>query len=281
MESGNVSRLLPPSGRAAVMGILNITPDSFSDGGRFFAAGKPSSDLILREAEAMAVAGADIFDIGGESTRPGAAPVSEAEELERVVPVVALLKTHFDIPMSVDTSSPAVMREAAAAGADMINDVRALTRPGALQTAAATGLSVCLMHTRGEPGAMQGLASYQDVVAEVRDYLRQRVTACREAGIATQAIAIDPGFGFAKNLEHNLALFRALDTFVAEGFPVLVGVSRKRMVGELLGRELGDRLAGSLALALLAVQQGARIIRVHDVAATVDVLKVLTAIEES
>lgn len=279
MESGAFSRLLPPSGRAAVMGILNITPDSFSDGGQFFVAGKISPDLILRHAEAMVAAGVDIFDIGGESTRPGAAVVSEAEEVARVVPVVSLLKAHFEVAVSVDTSSPLVMREAASAGADMINDVRGLTRPGALEAAVATGLPVCVMHTRGEPGDMQQLAHYHDVVAEVLEYLRQRVAACRQAGIADDGIAIDPGFGFAKNLDHNLALFRALDRFVAEGFPVLVGVSRKRMVGELLGRELGDRLPGSLALAMLAAQKGARIIRVHDVAATVDVLKTLEAIE--
>lgn len=222
MESGAFSRLLPPSGRAAVMGILNITPDSFSDGGQFFAAGKISPDLILRHAEAMVAAGVDIFDIGGESTRPGAAVVSEAEEVARVVPVVSLLKAHFEVAVSVDTSSPLVMREAASAGADMINDVRGLTRPGALEAAVATGLPVCVMHTRGEPGDMQQLAHYHDVVAEVLEYLRQRVAACRQAGIADDGIAIDPGFGFAKNLDHNLALFRALDRFVAEGFPVLV-----------------------------------------------------------
>ncbi|MFA5493781.1 MAG: dihydropteroate synthase [Porticoccaceae bacterium] len=275
--TGDFTRLLPPSGRAAVMGILNITPDSFSDGGQFFAAGKPDLDRVLSHAEAMVSDGVDIFDVGGESTRPGAPAVAAVEELARVVPVVAMLKARFGVPVSVDTSSPEVIAAVAAEGADMINDVRALSRPGALEAAAHSGLPVCLMHTRGEPARMQQLARYEDVVAEVRQYLRERVALCRASGIGAERIAIDPGFGFAKTLDHNLALFRALDDFVAEGLPVLVGVSRKRMVGELLGRDLGERLPGSLALALLAVQQGVRILRVHDVAATVDVVKILDA----
>ena len=274
-----MTRLLPPSGRAAVMGILNITPDSFSDRGQLFTAGQPDLQRIARHAEAMVAAGVDIIDVGGESTRPGALPVSEAEELARVVPVVAMLKTRFAVPVSVDTSCPAVMDAVAAAGADLINDVRALARPGALEAAARSGLPVCLMHTRGEPGDMGRLANYRDVVAEVLDHLRARVALCEAAGIPRARIAIDPGFGFAKDLAHNLALFRALDRFAAEGLPVLVGVSRKRMVGELLDRPVGERLHGSVALALLAAQRGARILRVHDVAATVDALKILHAIE--
>lgn len=274
-----MTRLLPPPGRAAVMGILNITPDSFSDGGQLLAAGRPDLDRILRRAEDMVAAGADMLDVGGESTRPGAPPVAEAEELARVVPVVALLKARFAVPVSVDTSSPAVIDAVAAAGADLINDVRALARPGALDAAVRAGLPVCLMHTRGEPADMGRLAQYADVVTDVLGHLRARVAVCEAAGIPRAAIAIDPGFGFAKNLDHNLALFRALDRFVAEGLPVLVGVSRKRMVGELLDREVGDRLHGSVALALLAVRRGARILRVHDVAATVDALKILYAIE--
>ena len=227
----------------------------------------------------MAAAGVDIFDVGGESTRPGARPVSTEEELARVLPVVSLLKSRLQIPVSVDTSCPRIIAAVAAEGADMINDVRALARPGALQAAAASELPVCLMHMRGEPGEMQHLAQYADVVAEVKDYLRGRVAACEQAGIARNRIAIDPGFGFAKHVEHNLALFRALEELAAEDLPLLVGVSRKRMVGDLLGKDVGERLHGSVALALLAVQKGATIIRVHDVAATVDALKILTAIK--
>lgn len=275
--TGDFARLLPPSGRAAVMGILNITPDSFSDGGQFFAVDGPDLDRVLRHAEAMVEDGVDIFDVGGESTRPGAPAVAVAEELARVVPVVAMLKARFDVPVSVDTSSSQVIAAVAAEGADMINDVRALSRPGALEAAAQSGLPVCLMHTRGEPAEMQQLARYSDVAAEVRQYLRERVALCLAAGIGKERIAIDPGFGFAKTLDHNLALFRALDGFVAEGLPVLVGVSRKRLLGELLGRDVSERLSGSLALALLAAQRGVRILRVHDVAATIDVVKILEA----
>ncbi|KJS04665.1 MAG: dihydropteroate synthase [Gammaproteobacteria bacterium BRH_c0] len=277
--SVNFSRLLPPSGRPAVMGILNLTPDSFSDGGRLLVGGRPDLHLVADQAQEMVAGGVDIFDVGGESTRPGAQLVSPEEELARVLPVVSLLKSRFAIPVSVDTSCPRVIAATAAEGADMINDVRALTRPGALEAAVRSELPVCLMHMRGEPGEMQQLADYVDVVAEVKTFLRERVAACEQAGISRNRIAIDPGFGFAKNLEHNLALFRALGEFAGQDLPLLVGVSRKRMVGDLLGRAVGERLHGSLALALLAAQQGARIIRVHDVAATVDVLKTLMAIE--
>lgn len=262
------------------MGILNITPDSFSDGGQLFTGGKPDLALIRRRAAAMVDDGVDIFDVGGESTRPGATPVTPQEEIARVIPVVTMLKQAFDTPVSVDTSDPDVIAAAADAGADLINDVRALTRPGALEAAAATGLPVCLMHMRGEPESMQNLAQYRDVVTEVLDYLQQRVSACEQAGIHRRGLMIDPGFGFAKHLAHNLALFRALPRFVDTGLPVLVGVSRKRMVGEITGRASGNRTLGSVALALLAAQAGARVLRVHDVAETVEALAVMAAVEE-
>jgi dihydropteroate synthase len=275
----SLAQLLPPRG-AAVMGILNITPDSFSDGGELYSDTGIARDSLLRQAELMASAGVHFFDVGGESTRPGAKPVSTAEELARVVPVVELLKSHFDVPISVDTSNPEVIRAAADAGVHLINDVRALSRPGALAAAADAGLPVCIMHMSAEPGVMQNNPSYANVVVEVGDYLRQRVAQVCDAGIARENIAVDPGFGFGKNLSHNLALFRALPELVAEGLPVLVGVSRKRMIGEMLNREQPrDRIQGSVALALLAAQAGARIIRVHDVVETLDALKVLAFVE--
>jgi dihydropteroate synthase len=274
-----IARLLPADGRAAVMGILNITPDSFSDGGQFYRAGSFDEGALLQHAEAMMAAGVDLFDIGGESTRPGAAPVSSAEELARVVPIVKLLKERFAVPVSVDTSNPDVIKAAADAGADMINDVRALTRPGALEAAVASQLPVCLMHMPAEPDRMQDNPHYGDVVADVLEYLLHRVAAVEDAGIDRESIAIDPGFGFGKTLAHNLALFRALPQFVVTGLPVLVGVSRKRMVGELLGHEKpADRVIGSVALALMAAQAGARIIRVHDVMETVDAIKILNSV---
>lgn len=274
--------LLPASGRAAVMGILNITPDSFSDGGQLYSrnSGEPALDETLRRAEAMVAAGADILDVGGESTRPGAAPVSEQEELDRVLPVLCRLRERLSVPLSVDTSTPAVMEAAARAGVSLINDVRALRRPGAIDSAAGTGLPVCLMHMRGEPGSMQDLPVYTDVVAEVRDFLSARAEACCKAGIVQSQIVLDPGFGFGKNLGHNLQLFRALPQLCELGYPVLVGVSRKRMVGEILNRPLGQRLYGSVALAMMAVQSGARIVRVHDVEATVDTLKMYNAVNK-
>lgn len=274
--------LLPASGRAAVMGILNITPDSFSDGGQLYSrnSGEPALDETLRRAEAMVAAGADILDVGGESTRPGAAPVSEQEELDRVLPVLCRLRERLSVPLSVDTSTPAVMEAAARAGVSLINDVRALRRPGAIDAAAGIGLPVCLMHMRGEPGSMQDLPVYTDVVAEVRDFLSARAEACCKAGIVQSQIVLDPGFGFGKNLGHNLQLFRALPQLCELGYPVLVGVSRKRMVGEILNRPLGQRLFGSVALAMMAVQSGARIVRVHDVEATVDTLKMYNAVNK-
>lgn len=259
--------------RPRVMGILNTTPDSFSDGGSYYSAGSLDLDLALARAEQMWRQGAAIIDVGGESTRPGAASVGEQEELERVLPVVEAIAANLEVIISVDTSTPAVMREAAAAGAGLINDVRALTREGALAAAAETGLPVCLMHMLGEPGSMQQQPEYADVVAEVGAYLRGRLQACEAAGIARQRIILDPGFGFGKTDAHNLALLRSLRGLAPAGIPLLAGLSRKSMIGRLLDREVNERLPGSLALALLAAQRGARILRVHDVAATVDVLR--------
>jgi dihydropteroate synthase len=258
------------------MGILNVTPDSFSDGGRFYTGHTLVKSHFLEQAEIMAEGGVDIFDVGGESTRPGALPVSTKEELARVLPAVSWLKDRFSLPVSVDTSNPEVMRAVADAGADMINDVRALTRNNALQAAAATGLPVCMMHMPAEPADMQINPHYDDVVVEVSRYLSVRVAAALDAGIDASNIVIDPGFGFGKTLTHNLALFRALPELTAGDYPVLVGVSRKRMVGDILNRDDPKaRVFGSVALAQLAVQAGVRIVRVHDVAPTVDALRIL------
>ena len=262
--------------RPQVMGILNVTPDSFSDGGRYNRI-----DAALRHAEQMLEAGAAIIDVGGESTRPGAPPVSAEEELQRVAPVVEQLVCRLDALVSVDTSSPALMREAALLGAGMINDVRSLSRDGALQAAAEGNLAVCLMHMQGEPQTMQDSPQYDDVTTAVRTFLADRVAACEAAGIARERLLIDPGFGFAKTLAHNLSLFRHMQALHDLHLPLLVGVSRKSMIGKVLGREVGQRLAGSLALAALAVQQGAHILRVHDVAETVDVLRMLEAVAEA
>lgn len=275
----SLDQLLPPQGRAAVMGILNITPDSFSDGGALYEDGRYRPDSLLARAAAMAEAGVDIFDVGGESTRPGARPVTTEEELARVLPAIRLLKAHFDVPVSVDTSSPVVMAAAVEEGVAMINDVRALQRPGAVNTVRDSGLPVCLMHMPAEPGVMQHNPHYADVKSDVWRFLSSRIEECVAAGMDRRNIAIDPGFGFGKTLDHNLTLFRALADLAAEGYPLLVGVSRKRMVGELLDREPGQRLIGSVALALQAVQRGARIVRVHDVPETIDALKTYYALE--
>jgi len=255
-----------------VMGILNVTPDSFSDGGRF--RGMPAA---LEQAERLAEEGAAIIDVGGESTRPGAAPVPLDEELRRVIPIVERLVSKLDIPISVDTRTPAVMRVSIAAGASMINDVMALRAPGALDAVAASGAAICLMHMQGEPRTMQNEPHYEDVVDEVCTFLRERVVACIGAGIARSRLVIDPGFGFGKALTHNLQLLRGLRTLAAEGLPVLAGLSRKRMIGELTSRDEGDRRAGSLALAVIAAMNGARIIRAHDVRETVDALRIVAA----
>jgi dihydropteroate synthase len=257
-----------------VMGILNVTPDSFSDGGRFNAR-----DAALRHAEEMVAAGATLIDVGGESTRPGARPVSPTEELERVAPVVEVIARELDVVISLDTSTPAVIREGARLGAGMINDVRSLRRDGALNAAADTGLAVCLMHMLGEPGTMQQDPHYGDVVREVGEFLSERVRACVVAGISEDRIVLDPGFGFAKTLAHNLSLFKHLEVLHELGRPLLVGVSRKSMIGQTLGREVQQRLPGSLALAALAVAKGARIVRVHDVAETVDAVRMIAAVQ--
>lgn len=259
-----------------VMGILNVTPDSFSDGGRFAAR-----DAALRHAAAMVAAGATLIDVGGESTRPGARPVSPLEELERVAPVVEAIAAELDVVISLDTSTPAVMREGARLGAGLINDVRSLRRDGALGAAADTGLPVCLMHMRGEPGTMQESPQYQDVLVEVRDFLAERMGACVAAGIPSERIVLDPGFGFAKALAHNLSLFKHLEGLHALGRPLLVGVSRKSMIGQVLGCEVGERLYGGLALAALAVSKGASIVRVHDVAETVDAVRMIAAVQSA
>jgi len=256
-----------------VMGILNVTPDSFSDGGRFVLR-----DAALQQARAMAEQGAGIIDIGGESTRPGALPVSEQEELDRVIPVIEALRSELDLVLSVDTSSPRVMSEAAAAGAGLINDVRALRRPGALETAKNSGLPVCLMHMQGDPSGMQNAPRYTDLIQDVVAFLRQRVDACVAAGIPRSQLLVDPGFGFGKTLHHNLLLLQQLDSLHTLAAPVLVGMSRKSMVGMVLDQPVEQRLFGSLALAVMAVQKGARIIRVHDVGPTVDAIRMAWAV---
>lgn len=256
-----------------IMGILNVTPDSFSDGGRYNRL-----DAALQHVEQMVAAGAALIDVGGESTRPGAEPVSTDEELQRVVPVVEAIVARFDVVVSVDTSTPAVMTESAAAGAGLINDVRALERPGALEAARATGLPVCLMHRQGEPDTMQLAPRYASVLDEVNAYLQARVEACEAAGIARERVVLDPGFGFGKTLEHNLQLFAHLRDLRPAGLPVLVGVSRKSMIGQALDRPVDQRLYGSLALAALAVEAGAGILRVHDVAETADVVRMVEAV---
>ncbi|NWA04573.1 dihydropteroate synthase [Pseudomonas gingeri] len=260
--------------RTHVMGILNVTPDSFSDGGRFSLL-----DAALRHAEGMVQAGATLIDVGGESTRPGARAVSPLEELERVAPIVERIHRELDVVISVDTSTPSVMRETARLGAGLINDVRALRRDGALDAAAATGLPVCLMHMLGEPGDMQDNPHYGNVTEEVQAFLVERMRQCEAAGIPAERVILDPGFGFAKNLQHNLSLFKHMEALHALGRPLLVGVSRKSMIGQALGRPVGERLYGGLALAALAMSKGARILRVHDVAETVDVVNMIAAVE--
>ena len=262
--------------RPVVMGVLNVTPDSFSDGGRFFC-----KDEALAQARLMVEQGAAIIDIGGESTRPGAAPVSGQEELHRSARVGGARAGAIDAVVSVDTSTPAVMREAAAAGAGMINDVRALERPGALECVKNTALPVCLMHMQGQPESMQNNPRYQDVLNDVYTYLQARLEACGSAGIAPERIVLDPGFGFGKTLQHNLSLLKHLDQFTKLECPMLVGMSRKSMIGAVLDKPVAERLHGSVAAALIAVQSGAAIVRVHDVAPTVDALKVWSAVLES
>lgn len=256
----------------AVMGVLNVTPDSFSDGGRHATV-----ELALRHALSMQDEGADIIDVGGESSRPGAAPVSVAEELDRVCPVIERLRSASDIAISVDTSTPAVMLEAVRLGASMINDIRALSREGALEAVSRCGVPVCLMHMQGAPATMQQNPAYTDVVAEVEQFLIARTDAAVAAGISRSRIAWDPGFGFGKTIQHNLQLLQALPKFVASGHPLLVGVSRKSMLGYLTGRPVDQRLAAGLAVATIAAQAGAAVIRTHDVRETIDAVKVAAA----
>lgn len=267
------SRVLTLDG-PKIMAIINVTPDSFSDGGLTAVTASAVEHALRQVAQ-----GADMLDIGGESTRPGASAVSLEEELSRVIPVIEALAARTEVPISIDTSKPEVMRAAVAAGAGFINDVYALRKEGALEAAAALGVPVCLMHMPGSPETMQNDVSYGDVLAEVRQFLVERLFACEMAGIAKKNIVIDPGFGFGKHLEHNLALLANLDGFGLLGLPVLAGVSRKSMIGQITGRALDQRVAGSAAAALLAAQNGAAIIRVHDVAETKDALAVLAAVQ--
>ena len=268
--AGRILRLDRPQ----VMGIVNVTPDSFSDGGAH-----DTTEAAVAHALKLVQEGADLLDIGGESTRPGADEVALEEELRRVIPVIERLAAQVAVPISVDTSKPGVMRAAVQAGAGMINDVYGLRRDGALDTAATLGVPVVLMHMQGEPRSMQAAAQYDDVVGEVHRFLAERIFAAEMAGIAKKRIVIDPGFGFGKDTSHNLQLLAQLDRFVDLGVPVLAGLSRKRSIGQLTGRDApADRVAGSVAAHLIAVQRGAAIVRVHDVAATVDALKIWNAV---
>jgi dihydropteroate synthase len=259
----------------AVMGVLNVTPDSFSDGGRFVGR-----DAAVRQAEAMARDGAHIIDIGGESTRPGAADVPEQEELDRVIPVIEAVVAAVDVPVSIDTSKPGVMRAAVGAGGAMINDVRALRGEGALQAAVELQCPVCLMHMLGQPRTMQQRPEYGDVVAEVRDFLAQRVSECVAAGLPQDSIIVDPGFGFGKTARHNVELLSNLRQLRSIGRPILAGLSRKSTLGELTGRAVEDRMPASIAAAVIAVIEGASIVRVHDVRETVDALRIAAAVME-
>ncbi|MFM7067129.1 MAG: dihydropteroate synthase [Gammaproteobacteria bacterium] len=258
------------------MGVLNVTPDSFSDGGRH--QGVPAA---LAHARRMVEEGAAIIDVGGESTRPGAAVVPVEEELDRVVPVIEAIRRDLDVLVSVDTSQPAVIAAAVAAGAGLVNDVRGLRRPGALAAAAASGAAVCLMHMQGEPDTMQQSPCYDDVVTEVREWLVARLEVCRQAGLPTERLLVDPGFGLGKTVEHNLRLLAELPAAVPAGVPVLVGLSRKSTIGIVTGRPVDGRIPGSVAAAALAVRAGANIVRAHDVAATVDAVKVAWAVRQA
>jgi len=254
-----------------IMGILNVTPDSFSDGGKFF-----NKEDALRHAEEMVQAGAEIIDVGGESTRPGAAPVSEEDETARVVPVIAAVREKFpDVWISVDTSTPGVMRKACAAGCDILNDIRALRREGALEAAAELGAPVCIMHMQGEPGHMQDNPVYQDLIGEVSEFFYERIDACLNAGIKRENIILDPGFGFGKTLDQNYKLLGELEKFRTFDLPILAGMSRKSMIGGVTGAGTGDRLEGTVAAHLVSILKGADIIRVHDVKAHKDAVDVM------
>ena len=269
--------------KPAVMGVLNLTPDSFSDGGNVFSKAQVDPNKVLATVSSMIDDGADIIDLGGESTRPGAEPVSVQEELDRVIPVLNRLTANFDSIFSIDTSTPEVMKEAADAGAHIINDVRALQRPRALQTAANLGLPVCLMHMQNQPKTMQDNPEYQDVLAEVLEFLGKRKQECLDLGMQADQILLDLGFGFGKTLAHNLSLFNGLPTMAKENHPILVGLSRKSMIGQILDAEVNDRLIGSVTMALLAAQaiygaDGSAILRVHDVKETKQALDIWQAI---
>lgn len=275
MKMSFAGRVLDMS-RCHVMGVLNVTPDSFSDGGRF-----NQQDAALLRARQIVADGATFIDIGGESTRPGAAKVSVQEELDRVCPVVEAVSRELDVIVSVDTSTPEVMSQAAELGAGLVNDVRALQRDGALAAVASAGVPVCIMHIQGEPDTMQDRPEYQNVLRDVGDFLTRRVRAAVQAGISSQSIILDPGFGFGKNLEHNLRLLASLEQLQALGHPLLVGMSRKSMLGQITGREVDERLPASLAAATISAMKGASIIRAHDVRETVDAVKVAMAVKET
>lgn len=276
MPASPVVRLLQQPA-AAIMGIVNTTPDSFSDGGRYVGA-----DEAIEHGLRLVEEGAEILDIGGESTRPGARVVPVQEELDRVIPVIEGLRERVEVAISIDTSKPEVMLAAAAVGADMINDVRALRADGALQAAQKSGLAVCLMHMAGDPHSMQDAPVYEDVLAEIAAFLRARVDICEQAGIDSDMIIVDPGIGFGKTLQHNLSLLAALPQLrTATGCELLVGVSRKSLIGAVLDRKVDERLAGSLGLAVQAVLNGAKIIRVHDVQASVDAVRMVERVKRA
>jgi dihydropteroate synthase len=258
--------------RPRIMGVLNVTPDSFSDGGQLYRDGRVGTDALLARAEQMLAEGADIMDVGGESTRPGAAAVSEAEELDRVVTAVEALAQHFDTIISVDSSTPSVMRESARCGAGLLNDVRGFQRPQALQAAAESGLALCVMHMQGEPDTMQTAPTYSDVLKDISHFLSRRLADLSSVGIDLDRVIIDPGFGFGKTAEQNFELLARLEALCNQDQPILVGLSRKSMISSVLDRPPEQRMVASVALALMAVERGARIVRVHDVAATFDAL---------
>lgn len=263
-----------------IMGVINVTPDSFSDGATLYRDSRLDIERAMSRARELVASGAAILDIGGESTRPGASPVSASEEMDRVLPLVTRIAAEMETIISVDTSTPEVMRECALAGAGLLNDVRALTREGALEAAAASGLPVCLMHMQGEPNHMQVAPHYDNVVEVVCEYLLSRVASCERQGIARDRLLLDPGFGFGKSVTHNMQLLRELPRIAAIGLPLVVGLSRKSLIGKLLGREVTERLPASIALAVLAAERGAAIIRTHDVAETADAVSMWTALEE-
>jgi len=264
-----------------VMGVVNVTPDSFSDGGTLYANDALSVAAAVDRAAIMVQEGASIIDIGGESTRPGADAVSVDEELSRVVPVIEALRERFSVAVSIDTSTPQVITAAAQAGAGLINDVRALQRDGALQAAADTGLPICLMHIQGEPKTMQQEPHYDDLLGEISGYFEERIQACRAVGIAREKLILDPGFGFGKTLQHNLQLLQSMPRLQKFNLPVLVGMSRKSMIGNVLNKPVDERVYGGLAVAVMALERGATIVRTHDVGATVDALKMTQAVLSS